>query len=302
MASHEQPEKTPSAPQPVIQRRAQQPSAPGKSSRAARVAARPGVAVQRKSAGTASLPTREAAAENSADFEAMTDAALRGTPLATPAPVQAKAAGQVVQRSGDEEAQPAQEEPPTTRVSNHISDPPYGWTSTYDVQVTDAEVRVTIKIRLAPQAGVTEENVADVQERARASFREKFDNQFVFTDGETEFAVRTDVQFVESGEHAVVNLHAGNGRSNLSNWSVERPSETFAHELGHQLGLLDEYVDASATNRSTADAAGVHTDHSMMGNIHAEGRDEAALRQRHGETIAGHVNAATGREFTVRRR
>ncbi|GAB4529305.1 MAG: hypothetical protein Tsb0020_46200 [Haliangiales bacterium] len=194
------------------------------------------------------------------------------------------------------------EEPPTVRVSNRISDPPYGWTSAYDVQVNATTIDLTIRVRLDPQAGVSEDDVADVQTRARTAFRAKFDNQFVFTDGETDFALRTDVEFVDSGEHAVVRLHAGNGRSNLSNWSVERPAETFAHELGHQLGLLDEYIDAGAPNRATGTSPGVHTDHSMMGNIHAEGRDDAELKQRHGETIAGHVGAAVDREFTVRRR
>jgi hypothetical protein len=149
---------------------------------------------------------------------------------------------------------------------------------------------------------VSEADVADVQQRARTSFRDKFDNKFIFTDGQNNFAVRTDVQFVDSGEHVAVNLHPGNGRSNRTNWSVQRPSETFAHELGHQLGLLDEYVDARTTSRATASSPGVHTDHSIMGNYHSEGAREAAVRQRHGQTIAGHINTALGRTFTVRRR
>ncbi|MBH25892.1 MAG: hypothetical protein CMH57_15905 [Myxococcales bacterium] len=195
-----------------------------------------------------------------------------------------------------------QEPSPAVRVRNRISDPPYGWTSTYDAQVTDSDVRINVKVKLLPQAGVTEEDIANVDRRATAAFINKFDNQFVFSDGQHEFPVRVNVQFVETGEHLSVRIHAGNRRSNLSNWALEAPDETYAHELGHQLGLLDEYVDAGATNRADASGAGVHTDHSIMGNYHAEGRRAAAVRQRHGETIASHVGSATGHEFTVRPR
>ena len=250
--------------------------------------------VQRKAAPDAAPQEGGDQTSGQDNWSAMADSALRGTAMPASSPVQAS------NDAGAGVAPP--EAPPITRVTNRISDPPYGWTSSYDVQVTESEVRVNIKVKLVPQAGVTEANVEDVKSRARTAFLDKFDNKFVFTDGTTEFAVRTDVQFVDSGEHVSVRLHPGNSRSNLSNWSVERPAETYAHELGHQLGLADEYVDAGATNRARADSPGVHTDHSIMGDIHNEGRAAAEVKQRHGQVIAGHINTATGRSFTVRRR
>ena len=96
-----------------------------------------------------------------------------------------------------------------------------------------------------------------------------FDNKFVLTDtaSHTRYNLRVDVQFVDSGEHYTVTLHAGpDGSSNRINWYTGNYDETLAHELGHQPGLKDEYIDATAPDRATATSPGVHTDHSIMGN------------------------------------
>jgi len=94
----------------------------------------------------------------------------------------------------------------------------------------------------------------------------------------------------------------GSSRSSLSNSSVEPPAATLAHQRDHLLGLKDEYTDPSTPARATTTSPGVHTDPSPMGNLHAEGADEAALHARHGATIAGHVGGATGRTFSATRR
>jgi len=216
--------------------------------------------------------------------------------------VQRKVAGAAVQRDGEQA--PAQAAPPTVaEVSNVIRDPPYGWTSAYQVTITGAEIQLLIKVRLIPDEGVTPEQIADVQTRTQEGVSTYLDNKFTFTDNasHTAYALRVAVQFVDSGEHLAVNLHPGNSGSNLANWYVQRPTATFAHELGHQLGLKDEYISASVPSRANAEAPGVHTDHSLMGDIHAEGHAEARLHARHGTTIAGHVGGATGRTFTVTR-
>ncbi|MEZ4401335.1 MAG: DUF4157 domain-containing protein [Kofleriaceae bacterium] len=186
-------------------------------------------------------------------------------------------------------------------VSNTISDGPYGWTSRYGVELRGSECLTTLKVKLVPDAGVPATDVASVQTRARAAFRRIFDNKFDLTDtadGQV-YALRTDVEFVERDEHETVALHAGSSRSDSGNWSVGRPDETFAHELGHLMGLRDEYIDPAVASRATAAGADVHTDHSIMGNYHGEGAAAAQVHERHGRTMATAIGGATGRTFTI---
>jgi hypothetical protein len=195
--------------------------------------------------------------------------------------------------------------PPVTTVTNQITDGPYGWQSKFEVTQSGNEYRVVIKPKLVPDAGVTPAQVADVKQRARAAFLRLFDNKFVLTDtaSHTRYNLRVDVQFVDSGEHYTVTLHAGpDGSSNRINWYTGNYDETLAHELGHQLGLKDEYIDATAPDRATATSPGVHTDHSIMGNYLAEGRPDAAAQVRHGQTVGNEIGGATGHTFTVARR
>jgi len=195
--------------------------------------------------------------------------------------------------------------PQPTTVANQITDGPYGWQSKFEVTQSGTEYRVVIKPKLVPDAGVTAAQVTDVKTRARAAFTRLFDNKFTLTDtvSHVQYALRADVQFVDSGEHYAVALHSGpDGSSNLANWYTGNYDETLAHELGHQLGLKDEYIDASAPDRATAASPGVHTDHSIMGNYLAEGRPQAAAQIRHGQTIGNEIGGAVGRTFTIARR
>ena len=208
-----------------------------------------------------------------------------------------------VQRK-DDDAQPAPA-PQVTTVTNQITDGPYGWQSKFEVTQSSTEYRVVIKPKLVPDAGVTPAQVNDVKQRARAAFTRLFDNKFVLTDtaSHQQYNLRAEVQFVDSGEHYTVALHTGpDGNGNLTNWYTGNYDETLAHELGHQLGLKDEYIDANAPARATATSPGVHTDHSIMGNYLAEGRPQAGAQLRHGQTIGSEIGGATGHSFTVARR
>jgi hypothetical protein len=202
--------------------------------------------------------------------------------------------------SPQQEAKP----PAATQVSNRISDPPYGWTSKYEVVFAATEIQLKVKVKLDPQSGVSKQDVTNVGARASASFKSFYDDKFVFTDTADgkQFTLRCTAEFVDSGEHEVVKLHAGGDASTGGNrvkWYVGWPDMDYAHELGHHLGLKDEYIDASAPSRATATSPGVHTDNSLMGNYYSEGRDKAEIKTRHAQTIAGHAGGASGRSFTV---
>ena len=53
-----------------------------------------------------------------------------------------------------------------------------------------------------------------------------------------------DIQFVNSGEHHVVNV--GANTTNMSNWGAG-DTTGISHEVGHMLGNFDEYYTVNGT-------------------------------------------------------
>jgi hypothetical protein len=188
-------------------------------------------------------------------------------------------------------------------VSNDITDGPYGWTQEFDATFSDTEINVVLKPKMILDAGVTPEQALDFKTRSRAAFRTHFDNKFIFTDTANNVArrLRVDVNWVDAGEHYQITLHPAGGHSNRRNWYIGDSDTDLAHELGHQLGLKDEYVDATAPDRANGAAPGVHTDNSLMGNYPVEGVGAASVKDRHAQVIAGEIGGAVGRTFTVSR-
>lgn len=190
-------------------------------------------------------------------------------------------------------------------VSNPLSEARSGglaaiaWTSSYDVDFSSTECFVTVRVRLVADADVTQEQQRTVEADAQSALRRIWDRRFELEDLDTHqhFSVRVHVQFVTDRQHVTVALHSGARAQDLTNWSVQKPPASRAHELGHQLGMYDEYVDAQVINRATATSPGVFTDHSVMGNFYNEGADEAVAQPRHGERLADAIGRATHRRF-----
>ena len=179
---------------------------------------------------------------------------------------------------------------------------PIEWTSAYEVDFVGSECRVNINAKIVRDSGVTEAQENSVKSVTRTEFLRIWDNKFRLTESGAAtgaFALRVAITYVTSGEHVAINLHAGSGHDNRRNWFVDSNATDRAHELGHQLGLLDEYVDPDVPNRATATSPGVFTDHSIMGQYYTEGRAAAVAKLRHGQRIASHISAATGRTFTA---
>ena len=157
--------------------------------------------------------------------------------------------------------------------------------------------QITIKVRLEPRAGapIADAQVAGVRDSVHAGV-DKFWNtgKNRLPNGDH---VRVNVEFVGAGEaaHLTVDLQPGKGRADQTHWFLEDLGTVQAHELGHQLGLLDEYIDAKTVNRGNASAPGVTNDKSLMGNFWAgEGVVTAGteVKQRHWDQIGGDITGA----------
>ena len=182
--------------------------------------------------------------------------------------------------------------------------PDVGWEASYDVEFTGGECVITVFVLINRDAGVTEADATRVRRQTRAAFQRFWDNRFEFEDLDTGdvFPVRVRLEGVQRRQHLTVQLHAGAGRDDLSNWFVASSSNDRAHELGHQIGMYDEYVDPAVANRATAASPGVFSDHSIMGDYPNEGVGRARARRRHGNRLARRIGAATGRRLTSRYR
>jgi hypothetical protein len=204
----------------------------------------------------------------------------------------------------------------TTAVSGRRSETPtsgntgYGWNYKYNIRFTDTECCLTIKVKLTAKNHTdgrglpTADEVKTVKTVTNDTFKKIWDNKFVLTETDTKkrYDLRASLDFVDSDEDLSATVYKGNGRDTLDEWHVERPPMTRAHELGHQLGLLDEYIDPKIAARATATSPGVHTDHSIMGNYHSEGPDKAEAKLRHGQHIATDIASATRRSFSMVKR
>lgn len=143
----------------------------------------------------------------------------------------------------------------------------YGWTSAYraDFDSRECALRITLRIRLVPLAGVSAADIATVQARWEPAIEQAWSGRFplVRSDGSCScerIAVQCDVQFVAAGEHHAVNVRPGSGRADMSNWYVNSTGGTAAHEAGHMFGNADEYADSNCPNRTvTSDGSLMQT-------------------------------------------
>jgi hypothetical protein len=184
-------------------------------------------------------------------------------------------------------------------VNKAAADGPYGWNYGYDWREGWFNYKITIKVKLNLDNDVTKGEAKALKLQTRDAFKSFWSNKFKLTDVNTGKSkpLVTDVVFVEDNPHLTVNVHKGAGRDDLSNWYTSSPGIVQAHELGHQLGLKDEYVDATVPERQDNAAAGTHTDNSLMGNFWAEGTDTAEVKDRHGDHLASDLSTATGKDF-----
>jgi hypothetical protein len=195
-----------------------------------------------------------------------------------------------------------------TQVRTYLTDGPYGIAGAFEVELSPGECMLTIRARVVPDRGVSTAELERVKRETREAFERFWDGKFILTDTRTseQFFLRVQVVYVDRGGHTRIRLRqnrrdrAGNiidGRDDQTTWFVHSISVDRAHELSHQLGLRDEYIDAAVRARRNASASGVFQDHSLMGNYYTEGRDVAEVKLRHGEQLARSIGRATRRRF-----
>lgn len=211
----------------------------------------------------------------------------------------------------------------TTTVSEYVKEETTGmdnvtWTASFDVDFDEDKKTcwATIKIKLVPDGGISDDDLTWTKIGVKSRFALLWDGRFSFHEhrsvwADRDWLFRPQIEWVDSDAHEVVHLHAGKGASKRTEWYLMKgeintadPSKSIpygyaevehAHEVSHQMGLLDEYEDASVKNRKT------YTDNSLMGDYASEGYDKVALQPRHGERMAKIIGKATSKSLTSTR-
>ncbi len=163
--------------------------------------------------------------------------------------------------------------------------------SSYDIAFTDNVLKLSLDIRLTGAAPGT-----DLLRAWETTAESIWNGKFELQDGISSFPIMLDVAFVDSGGDVVVEVHNGDGEVDMLNWVTGSPSgwgaanqgRVAAHEIGHMLGLYDEY----ATGRLDPNNP-IVDDNSIMGS--RLGMPE----QRHYETFLNWIEGRTQRDMIL---
>ncbi|MFF7216303.1 hypothetical protein ACFZAU_38200 [Streptomyces sp. NPDC008238] len=150
-----------------------------------------------------------------------------------------------------------------------------------DHSVTD----LTVRVRLAAE-GLSPSEVDALWDRAVSGVERVFNRPGAVLRDESVLHVTLErVTGNASDAHLTVNVGGSRGAMNQHQWRIDATEQDLAHELGHQLGLRDEYRDTTAGHRPEVDG-------SLMGNYHnaaPEGLSQGGLRPRYLDLIHGQV-------------
>lgn len=170
----------------------------------------------------------------------------------------------------------------------------------FRVEVKPDAVVLRVRVRIDADKSVSAAEVRRVKAQATEATEQIYKDRFTLTNEQQgkPLPLRVEVDYVRTGEDVRVKLHAGSGRTDVSNWHLNDHPLTFAHEISHVLGLPDEYVDHLVPGRATPEEHGVHlNDHSLMASDQSA---DAKLHHRHGKTLAELVSQATGETWHAR--
>jgi hypothetical protein len=268
----------------------------------------------------ASAPGMKPAAAAEVDASAVTDveAAMKGAKPAPPVIEDPKElAGEIEGvKSIDkgphwdrlsEQERAARDAAPVTKVKGVTQDGTVTVRSQYEARTFEAAdgkvTELSVNVHMRPGEAISDIEVQIMKDHARQGL-DKFYNfdkaggrLHTLPDG-SKLHVR--VSFVENPAEADLVVDIKNSfnpmnrqrlPTNQNTWRMyDAGDDMAAHELSHQLGILDEYesFEQSASRQ-------VQRDNSLMGDFLAEGSEKASVKPRHIEQLGNDVEAARAR-------
>ena len=171
----------------------------------------------------------------------------------------------------------------------------FGWDAGYRIEEDNCELKITMRIRLNPDADVTQAQIDERTNIWKTGIESIWSGQYLIerTDGECIceiYNVTVEVLWVDSNEHHTVDVRVGPDGSFSNLWDTADDEYTAAHEFGHLLGFVDEYYDIRCPDRDLSD------DNSIM-EVSGSGY---GVKVRHYEPFARWVSLRTCCEYDVK--
>lgn len=122
---------------------------------------------------------------------------------------------------------------------------PFSWDYSYTRSFDGKKLEKDIQIDFSFDAGLnyTAAQKAAYIKAAKDGVSSVWDNKFAVKDGNTGQVIPIFVAVTTDGPfNQKVQVHAGPGRSDMLNWYTGDSASVNAHEVGHMMGLFDEYI------------------------------------------------------------
>jgi hypothetical protein len=161
-------------------------------------------------------------------------------------------------------------------------------------ETTRTVTEFTVKLRYQADPAMTPGDIARAKSNILDAADLGYNHRYRLSDG-SQPHLRVEFEEVPaSATEQVVQLRPGDGmapgeRPDMLTLYADMDPVVTAHELGHHLDLLDEYVDPEAPGRDSLTAAGVHRDGSLMGSGFRSWADHTAVMDHHGNRIPADV-------------
>ncbi|MGW2543972.1 EndoU domain-containing protein [Kitasatospora sp. NPDC001574] len=158
------------------------------------------------------------------------------------------------------------------------------------IRLADGDTQTVLKLRVhldtSPlgASGQDDPRLDGLRDRARRGVDEQFNRGQRLPGGDL---LRVEVEFTDRREdaHHTVTVHPVFARESLTEWSVGTTERVLAHELGHALGLPDEYREATGGPRP------VYQDNALMGTPYLDRSGLPLVDQDHRGAAAAELAA-----------
>ena len=122
---------------------------------------------------------------------------------------------------------------------------PYSWDYSYTRSFDGTKLVKDIQIDFSFDAGLgyNDTQKSDYIKKVTGNVENLWDNKYVIKDTTSGKLIPILVDITTAGPfNQKVQVHAGSGRSDMTNWYVDDGAGVNAHEVGHMMGLYDEYI------------------------------------------------------------
>ena len=122
---------------------------------------------------------------------------------------------------------------------------PYSWDYSYTRSFDGNKLVKDIEIDFSFDAalGYTDAQKADYKKAAESAVEGVWNNKYAIKDTATGKLIPIIVDITLSGPfNQKVQVHQGPGRADMTNWYTGDSASVNAHEVGHMMGLYDEYI------------------------------------------------------------